>query len=157
MPNFVFILTEAPSLLADRLVDEALLPMFRKLHPEKAGWNLSLINLAATNMAETAWESKDSEGRDIGKMFRRQDDVLKDFRVTADSDSAEEPQSPEHVTLAAASSDTQTAESSIDLSVSDGWDSADSDSQPVERCGLCQKTIPSFALAAHLRYHEASN
>jgi DNA polymerase iota len=28
--------------------------MFRKLHPEKTGWNLSLLNVAVTNMVESA-------------------------------------------------------------------------------------------------------
>src|ERR1700712_745894 len=60
MPNFVFNLNEPTSILADRLVEAALVPMFRALHHEKTGWNLSLINVAATNMAETAADSKDS-------------------------------------------------------------------------------------------------
>jgi DNA polymerase iota len=36
--------------LAERLVRESLFSMFRKLHPEKTGWNLSLLNVAVTNM-----------------------------------------------------------------------------------------------------------
>jgi len=81
MPNFVFTLHQSVESLAEKLVDETLVPMFRRLHPG-SGWNLSLVNVAVTNMAETAAENKDSEGRDIGRMFRHQDDVLKDFRVT---------------------------------------------------------------------------
>ncbi|SMQ46188.1 unnamed protein product [Zymoseptoria tritici ST99CH_3D7] len=82
IPIFVFNLNDSIEVLADRLVKECLITMFRKLHPEKAGWNLSLVNLAVTNMSETAGESKTAKGRDIGNMFRRQEDVLKDFRVT---------------------------------------------------------------------------
>ncbi|KJX97091.1 hypothetical protein TI39_contig562g00027 [Zymoseptoria brevis] len=82
LPSFVFNLNDSIEVLADRLVKECLITMFRKLHPEKAGWNLSLVNLAVTNMNETAGESKTAKGRDIGNMFRRQEDVLKDFRVT---------------------------------------------------------------------------
>lgn len=87
LPTFVFALSESVDGLAEKLVREALVTLFRKLHPEKAGWNLSLVNLAVTNMAETAGESKTASGRDIGSMFKRQEDVLKDFRVT-------EPSSP---------------------------------------------------------------
>jgi DNA polymerase iota len=83
MPSFVFSLKEAVETLAERLIREALMPLFKHLHPEKQGWNLSLVNLAATNMVEGASE-KGGAGRDIGKMFRRQDDVLAPFRVRDD-------------------------------------------------------------------------
>lgn len=82
LPNFVFSLFDSIEALAEKLVREALVTMFRKLHPEKAGWNLSLVNLAVTNMAETASESRTANGRDISTMFKRQEDVLKEFRVT---------------------------------------------------------------------------
>ena len=148
MPNFVFSLNEAPSALAARLVEEALVPMFRKLHHERSGWNLSLINVAATNMAETATESKDSYGRDIGRMFRRQDEVLKDFRVIDEPHAMANPASLEPKALTAPSPE---------LPIADGWESDDSDHQEVERCGFCQNIIPSFASAAHQRYHELGN
>jgi DNA polymerase iota len=156
MPNFVFNLHESPSLLADKLVEEALVPMFRKLHHEKGGWNLSLINIAATNMAETAAESKDSKGRDIGKMFRQQDDVLKDFKVTSEpavNDNVE-------IQLDIMAADTggwamKVAEPGS-LAMED-WESEDGDSQPLERCEVCQSAMPRFALAAHRRFHEAGN
>ncbi|KIX06319.1 uncharacterized protein Z518_04294 [Rhinocladiella mackenziei CBS 650.93] len=146
MPNFVFSLTETPSLLANRLVEEALVPMFRKLH-EKAGWNLSLINVAATNMAEAAAENKDSEGRDIGRMFRRQDEVLKDFKITVEPDSLEEA-------LSLGLPTTAKTKSNADFQDGGEWDSDDSGSPEAERCDICLKIIPSFALAAHRRYHE---
>ncbi|KAK6438973.1 hypothetical protein LTR95_004818 [Oleoguttula sp. CCFEE 5521] len=85
LPTFVFSLSDTIDVLADKLVKEALAGMFRKLHPEKAGWNLSLVNLAVTNMAETGGESKTANGRDISGMFRRQEDVLKDFRIVEDA------------------------------------------------------------------------
>lgn len=82
LPTFVFSLTENVDALADRLVAEALAPMFRKLHPERAGWNLSLVNVAVTNMADAASDRVGGTvGRDIGKMFRRQGDVLREWRV----------------------------------------------------------------------------
>jgi DNA polymerase iota len=139
MPGFVFQLNEATSVLADKLVEEALVPMFRKLHHEKAGWNLSLINVAATNM------------------FRRQDEVLRDFKVTVQ---------PENVDEAPTSYTTVTGEPSPEslgeLSAAEGesgmgWESDDSDSQLLERCDLCHSAMPAFALSAHRRYHELSN
>lgn len=83
MPSFVFTLKETVETLAERLTREALIPLFKQLHPEKQGWNLSLVNLAATNMVEGASE-RGGAGRDIGKMFMRQDDVLAPFRVRED-------------------------------------------------------------------------
>lgn len=160
MPNFVFSLNELPRVLAERLVEETLIPMFRKLHHETNGWNLSLINIAATNMAETAAETKDSEGRDIGKMFRHQDEALKDFKVTVESDLIDGLPS-----LMPKASSVECSGSGIDASnanlpqdeVAEGWDSEDSDRPYVERCEYCQACVPVFALAAHQRYHELSN
>ncbi|EXJ89459.1 hypothetical protein A1O3_02526 [Capronia epimyces CBS 606.96] len=154
MPNLVFSLVEDPSILADRLVDEALVPMFRKLHHEKAGWSLSLINVAATNMAEAAAERKDSEGRDIGKMFRRQDEVLKDFRVKVEPDSREELPSPWMEAPDGQTPNVEVKGANMDFAATDGWDSDCSESQQAERCECCHSSIPAFALAAHRRYHE---
>jgi DNA polymerase iota len=81
MPGFVFSLKDSVDALAERLLNETLLPLFRRLHPEKSGWNLSLMNVAAANMSDAASE-KGGVGRDIAKMFRKQDDVLKQWRVT---------------------------------------------------------------------------
>ncbi|RMZ76196.1 hypothetical protein DV737_g4931, partial [Chaetothyriales sp. CBS 132003] len=81
MPTFVFSLRQDPESLAANLVEGTLVDMFRKLHPEKSGWSLSLISIAITNMAETASSSATSDGRDIGRMFRHQEHVLKDFRL----------------------------------------------------------------------------
>lgn len=90
MPNFIFSLKESVDSLADRLVTETLIPLFRKLHPEKNGWNLSLVNVGVTNMADAASE-KGGAGRDISKMFRHQDDVLKQWRVEEDDDQVLSP------------------------------------------------------------------
>lgn len=156
MPNFVFNLSESSSVLAERLVEEALVPMFRKLHHETSGWNLSLINVAATNMLETAAESKDSEGRDIGRMFRTQEAVLKDFRVVGNSHDGHENDGLVANSSGTNSPDPPISESDQNPALAGAWESDDSDGQEVERCPLCQNSIPSFALAAHLQYHEMS-
>jgi DNA polymerase iota len=154
MPNFIFNLTEAPDVLAERLVEEVLVPMFRKLHHDKPGWDLSLINVAATNMAETAAESKDSSGRDIGKMFRNQDEVLKEFKVTDPGNQADDASSSGLVNMAFDVSNDPAPDLNPNLTVTEGWDSDDSDAQATERCAFCHASIPSFALVAHQRYHE---
>ena len=87
MPTFVFSLKDNNNTMdavVEKLLSETLLPLFRKLHPEKKGWNLSLVNVAATNMADAARE-RGGVGRDIGKMFRRQDEVLRQWRVDDES------------------------------------------------------------------------
>lgn len=139
LPNFVFSLNEHGDALADKLVNETLIPLFRSLHQEKqvgSGWNLSLINIAVTNMVDTAFGSKDS-GRDIANMFRRQEEVLKDFRVV------EEP------TEGCA---TDGNHEQLD------WDSAegseDDSGQSWYTCTVCQASMPVFARHVHEQYHQ---
>ncbi|KAF7527790.1 hypothetical protein PCG10_002261 [Penicillium crustosum] len=91
LPPFIFNLDENIDALAERLVRECVLSMFRKLHPEKSGWNLSLLNVAVTNMVETAGDQKQNSGRDIGKMFRQQETVLKDWTVQEPESSSDVP------------------------------------------------------------------
>jgi DNA polymerase iota len=143
MPNFVFNLNETDGSLAERLVQEALIPAFRKLHPEKSGWNLSLVNVAVTNMAETPAETKDSEGRDIGRMLKRQNEVLKDWRVVD-----REPLSEDDPIIPNAS------RNESDGSPYQGtWESDDSADDSTHICEICGNMMPLFAAAAHDRYH----
>ena len=149
MPTFAFSLTENVHALADRLVQDSLIPCFRKLHPERSGWNLSLVNVAVTNMAETAADSKDSDGRDISRMFRRQDDVLKEWRVV-DEDVAPHPTEDVGDLL----------EGSVDVDVCSeatpptSWESDDEAQDNMDVCGRCGVSVPSFALLAHERFHQ---
>lgn len=151
LASFIFNLDENIDALAERLVKDSLLAMFRKLHPEKAGWNLGLINVAVTNMVETAGDQKQSSGRDIGKMFRQQETVLKDWTV-------QEPESPLVPVQASRSpiggspdTEPQSAE------VEDDWDEGDED-EPLASsvlCPICGASIPHFAQLAHEMYHSA--
>ncbi|KAJ5297514.1 hypothetical protein N7508_007763 [Penicillium antarcticum] len=152
LPSFMFSLDENIDALAERLVKESLLIMFRKLHPEKAGWNLSLMNVAVTNMVETAGDQKQSSGRDISKMFRQQETVLKDWTV-------QEPESPSVSVQASRApiggspgTEPQSAEAE------DGWDDGDED-EPLASsgvlCPICGACIPHFAQVAHETYHSA--
>jgi len=160
LPTFVFFLNESIEILADKLVKESLISMFRKLHPEKAGWNLSLVNLAVTNMAETAGNSKTAKGRDIGNMFRRQEDVLREFRVVDDGDVGalidcgsmgtpveEEMDDGLAVDLGVEEQASDDEEETND----DEWDNGEN--QDGEACELCGVRLPGFAMVAHRRFH----
>lgn len=81
LPNFVFNLKEGFDATVEKFVQETLKPMFRKLHPYPSGWNLSLVNIGVTNMVETASEDGRGGGRDIGRMFKKQEEVLKEWKV----------------------------------------------------------------------------
>lgn len=165
MPMFVFSFTENIDALAEKLVDDALIPAFRKLHPEKSGWNLSLVNVGATNMAEAATDSKDGAGRDIGRMFRRQTDVLKEWKIedrdVAPSEDEDEyrnganlstvkmeEQGGHHRGSEAALASTQ--DGSVD---DDAWESGDDASSFGDACSICRAVIPPFAMLAHERFH----
>ena len=152
MPNLIFNLNESDEVLAEKLVHEALIPMFRKLHPEKAGWNLSLVNVAVTNMAETAAETKDSEGRDIGRMLKRQDEVLKDWKVT-DEDTPPKGDLIRNDSELESDTVAQEPYGSDNDTEQEEWDSDDSESELMHTCALCGSMIPIFAATAHDRYH----
>jgi DNA polymerase iota len=152
IPNFAFNLTENIESIASRLVEETLIPMFRKLHPEKSGWNLSLINVAVMNMAETGAESKESEGRDIGRMFKQQDETLKGFRVIEEDGMVEDAASageipPEH---GVPTSELKTDGHSL---AAPSRNNDDGDIDETHTCSVCQAVMPSFAASAHERYH----
>ena len=153
LPNFLFSLLESIESLTEKLIREHVIIMFRKLHPEKSGWNLSLVNIAVTNMAEAAGGSKTANGRDIGNMFRRQDDVLKDFRVIEDS--------PESMTTfdeiaddGDITPDVQGNGSLISEDGSDGgWNEEEGMELASEYCDTCKSRVPTFAMIAHQRFH----
>lgn len=169
LPSFIFNLTENIESLAEKLVNDALIPTFRKLHPEKSGWDLSLVNIAVTNMAETATDGKEGTGRDIGRMFKKQESVLREWKVedrdVAPSDDddnidhhglldhesghkIEENQSPQphrSEDLIQPSQHSNGAEGA--------WDSEEDDTDAGDRCEICGATMPAFAMMAHERFH----
>lgn len=160
LPNFVFLLNETVDVLAEKLVKETLITMFRKLHPEKTWWNLSLVNLAVTNMAEAASDSKTASGRDIGNMFKRQEDILKHFRVTevdnpieASEDVSDGEGSRDAVLLTADEKIFPRSEHEEEVEEGEGWVDEDSTNGATDFCPTCGSTMPSFAMAAHLRFH----
>lgn len=176
MPSFVLSLTQDITFLAEKLVEDTLLQLFRKLHPEKSGWNLSLINICATNMTMAASEGNAGAGRDIGRMFRRQEDVLKDWKiadvdVAPSDDEPDDPQieqddvgqiegeiashyPPEHAGLG--SEDTLPATQGSSFG-DEAWDSEGDENELGERCQMCGTLMPPFAMIAHERFHSLSS
>ena len=171
MPSSVLSLTQNIVFLAEKLVEEALLPLFRKLHPEKSGWNLSLVNICATNMSMTAANGKIGAGRDIARMLRRQEDVLKDWKI-ADVDVAPPNDKPadrqiepdirhikteisSHSPLGAAGTAPEDAPriSQRNSFSNEAWDSEGEENYMGEVCKECGATLPSFAMVAHERFH----
>ena len=138
-PSFIFSQTDTTEVLVERLVRESLLPLFRKLHPERSGWNLSLLNVAVTGMAD---EGKGGAGRDIGAMFKtvpvREEDLL-------------DPESPGD---SAMDEDDQIFTTLQDDAEVDAWEDQEDESLEVDdRCPLCGASIPTFARLAHERFH----
>jgi len=170
LPTFMFNISESIDRLSEKLVNEYLIPLFRRLHPEKSGWDLSLINIAVTNMAEAAGSTKLATGRDIGKMFRNQEDHLKEWKVE-DVDVPPDlgfsnGNHGAQVSLALRSDGSGKevgSEDLIPLSQSSqasyfqgGWaeEENDADHALESSCPFCEARMPSFAIPAHLRFHE---
>lgn len=132
LPAFVFDLKVDIEHIAERLVVEALLPLLRRLQNEKGPrWNLQLINICVANMVFGAAEDKSAVGRDIANMFKNQDEALKPWRTVPTPETETE--------------DTDSGEAGSDSE----WETSGNAS-----CPQCDRLIPSFALLAHLRYHD---
>ncbi|KAM0195499.1 hypothetical protein ACHAPA_003037 [Fusarium lateritium] len=139
LPNYIFALKDDIGQIAERLVSEALLPLLRRLSPEKGQrWNLQMLNICVANMVVGAADDKTGAGRDISVMFKRQDETLKPFQVMEDLDVAQS----EDITQPVSESEGEDEED-------DDWDMGDNTS-----CPLCGHCIPLFAVPAHQRYHE---
>ena len=162
MPSFVFNLKDDVGTVAERLVKETLVPLFRQLHPHKSGWDLSLINVAATNMVDAA-SDKGGIGRDISKMFRRQDTALRQRQVLEKpevADTQTERAAPRLLKGDTGSEDTPTPSQEVDADV-DCWESDDGGEDVLDtdwyRCDDCGASMPLFAMGAHERWHAHSD
>lgn len=208
LPNFVFQLSSSPSPsdtttpptranpppftsthltpsceeLAERLVTESLLPLFRRLHPERnGGWNLALLNVCATNMVAIASDAGPNSGsgsglapgRDIGRMFRTQEDTLRQWTVYDTSllhPATEVPSTSSTTTVIVVAdeagdrrpdTDTEMVGEPVVLWGEDEVDDDDDEDNIWEdqeetdsqRCPMCERVIPAFAISAHERFH----
>ncbi|KAI9820658.1 MAG: hypothetical protein M1827_005027 [Pycnora praestabilis] len=177
MPNFILDLTENVDSLTEKLIHEALLPLFRKLHPEKSGWNLSLVNVAATNMAEVATaDGKDGGGRDIGRMFRKQESVLKEWKIEDRDVAPDDPDDSEDDNNVFRTDSPQLSNAekgsreplrgysrngsedlmqfTQDSYLEDAeWENEEDDAGVGNSCKVCGALMPDFAMVAHERFH----
>ncbi|KAL8642976.1 MAG: hypothetical protein Q9228_000375 [Teloschistes exilis] len=165
MPAFTLSFSSSVKELSEQLVQETLIPLFKKLHPENLGWNLSLMNLCAANMVLTAASTKGSAGRDISKMFKTQDQVLKDWKVKDDllvTPAEPGPRSTDgpvhkvvdtqlHCIESPSSSQGRERDSQEGEDV---WQSDDEDLTFEYGCTTCGLSVPYFAIAAHERFHD---
>jgi len=162
LPAFVFNLRDDVAVVVERLVQEALVPMFRRLHPQTK-WNLSLMNVCVTNLVEAASEDSGSSGRDIGKMFKRQETTLKEWKVEDKDippDLGPEEEPLDRAEPSAGNDAMEIIEGSEDMlcstqdTVDDArWEDDDQESESLERCGQCGASLPGFAMPAHERFH----
>ena len=180
LPSFVFHVNETVDSIAERLVHEHAMTMFRKLHPDRTGWDLQLMNLAVTNLVESAGDQKQSSGRDIGKMFRQQEAVLRNWSVH-ESDPAEArgavghraTPSPCQATrgeerMQQPGDDTSAAAAAWAKSPLENQDWLDEEEDEEDECdqlwrvspanvvcSLCGAVMPHFAQLAHQTFHAA--
>ena len=168
MPSFVFNLTHDIGSLSGRLVEETLLPLFRKLHPNRFGWNLSLVNLCATNMSLIASNNRVGAGRDIGRMFRKQEDIHKYWKVDELNQSVSDVEDGGSSTIvrsgAVETYDKQTQATVVgsedvlpstqaSMIGEDDRESGEEAENVGEECKTCGAIMPAFAVIAHQRFH----
>ncbi|KAI8934560.1 hypothetical protein NX059_008258 [Plenodomus lindquistii] len=166
LPTFALSLKANMATLVEKLVNETLLPLFRKLHPERKGWNLSLVNVAVTNMADGASEMG-GVGRDIGKMFRRQDHVLRQWKVEEAAPTPvprEEPADAIDVqqhTWGSEDVPTWSQSQGEHLGPSDSLapddDGASAAAAATCTCERCGALFPIFAWGSHVRWHSQTD
>lgn len=145
LPAFVFDIDAEMEEMANKLVGESLLPLIRRIQSDQnRPWNLQLVNVCVANMVAGAADDKKGVGRDISVMFKRQDEVLRPWRVLEApfSDANSRPKEPEDVTDGNTNTDSEGEEAP-------GWETSVG-----EACNVCGSVLPSFAAAAHHRFHE---
>ena len=148
LPSFVFNCSptmENQEVIAEKLVVDVLLPLFRQLNPARRGWSIGLLNVCVTNMTD---ESVSSGGRDIATMFRQQETVLREF--TTYDENTEKSAAPGDAEQVLRNHEEEEAYPGDEDEDDEPWDQEPSPGEPCPRCG---HTIPSFALQAHGRYH----
>lgn len=149
-PSFLLDLGAGIEEVAERLVSEALLPLLRRFDGTDkesgggggggGGWNLQLINICVANMVAGAAEDRHGAGRDIGNMFKKQDEVLRPWKVVGEAAQGEQDGMEEE----------EEEEEEMDGLDTDGsWRGTTGD-----QCSICGLAIPTFAATAHFRYHE---
>ena len=171
-PSFV-LANDSPESTTPRLVKETLIPLFQKLHPERSGWDLSLVNLAVTNMQAMASNGRTAEGRDIANMLRAQ--AVKsncgtlnprthsgtalgeigqlDMSAYTASEKADIEEGKRYSSEQIHGSEDHLVLTQDSSQVEYSCDSEDDIFQSEADCSLCGASMPTFALEAHSRFH----
>ncbi|KAK3943527.1 DNA polymerase iota [Diplogelasinospora grovesii] len=164
LPGYAVSFSMPAEQIVEKLVTETLLPMFRQLNPETSGWNIGLLNVCVTNMVGAT-----NGGGNIATMFRRQEDVLREFTVYNHDDElngnnddyyhthSHKPRPPPESSVAEA----VTADGEEEGLPYSRWEEEEDDDDneddiiggSMELCPLCGHLIPRFALSAHERFH----
>jgi DNA polymerase iota len=168
MPSVAFSSLNSIEAIAEKIVHNSLIPLFHRLHPETSDWDLSLINVCATNIPQPASNDCDGAGRDIGSMFAKQVDVLKEWKVE-DGDvcndlKVQRSDDMDHDTASLMAGADILEEAFVRerkdqlLITSDGHVGEDASNLQgpagIGRvCGICGAYMPSFVILAHERYH----
>ena len=157
LPGWIFHLDESLDALAERVVQEHLLVMLRRLHPVQSGLDLSLLNVAVTNMVESAGDQRHSSGRDIGQMFQQQKMAPLDWTV--------QELDPRELGNTATADDRETildreiegaSEIGSQCQCDGEWEEEEEDGSMMSvECAQCGVAVPVFAHLAHDRYHAA--
>jgi DNA polymerase iota len=150
--------------LARRVVREVLLNLFIKLHPVESKWDIRLINVAIANLQYMAGEGRNSVGRDIGDMFHRQNELSSaGHRQEMHIPHNVGEQSPLGSPTVEKSSDLKTSVLSEGNICSSQFaqhtlEWIEDESGVFEEsvsCPVCSTFIPTFAISAHARFHDA--
>lgn len=173
LPSFVLnFKDESVEAIGERLATDVLLPLFRRLNPERQGWNLALINICVTNMVMVAGPGEGGnggptgfKGRNIASMFRTQEDKLREWTVYDPTPVNDAPVASTNVEEFAENATWTEDEKggseeeeylsmevdpvSLDPDAADAWEEEDES----YRCHICGHAIPVFAIPAHERFH----
>lgn len=169
MPSIAFSSLNKIEGIAQKIVHDALVPLFRRLHPETSDWDLSLINVCAANMLHLASDDRNGAGRNISHMFRKQVEVLKEWNVESDGithslkfqrsgDKDSDPLSPMSGASISEEAFRDGREGQL-TSIQDKRvnENASNRKEKVvgidEVCEICGAHMPVFAILAHERFH----
>ena len=145
-PSFIFSTIYDLETVTEMLVEKAIMPLFKRLHPEKTGWNISLINVAVTDIVDHSVENAMlSSGRDIQSLFRMQ-------AAANPSDSANENDLSKWNDASGFVSTTRSSEEAQTLDASEMGDGRKSEDD--NNCPVCKCYIPAFARTAHMQFHQ---
>jgi DNA polymerase iota len=149
IPSYVFSLSLETRTIAERLVREPLIFLFRQLHSEQTGWNLSLLNIAVTNMDEVVEGGKG----DIVGMFKR---LSESDGLRSNANLPISRQSHDTETFETGSEDfplQPTQQSQVSASEESRKEDKTEDFEDTLVCQICGNRMPLFALTAHERFH----